>query len=286
MVDIVFDFNQNKINIQSQLNVLFQVVIDKYLQKSSIAPNSVFFIAHGKQIDSKKTVESQMDIYDKQNKKMLVLVTSSEKDDKNEEKVIIRSKDIICPKCGEPCLFKLRENGRIDLFDCINKHTIKGIKILDFNKSQKINISEIKCDQCKIKNKGNSHNHEFYICLTCKQNLCPLCKSSHNRNHFIINYEQKNYICSKHNEVFIKYCQECSSNICFSCDEKHIKHKTISLVDIKPDLESSKKRLEGIKLQIDNLKKEIKEIINKLNGLMEIMNAYYEISKIFWTIMK
>ena len=58
--------------------------------------------------------------------------------------------------------------------------------------------------KCKIKNKSNIYNNEIYKCLTCDDILCPLCKSSHDKKHIIINYDLKNYICKNHNESYIK----------------------------------------------------------------------------------
>ena len=60
-----------------------------------------------------------------------------------------KSKDIICPECKESCRIKT-ENFKISLFGCINNHT-KTLKIKDFIDSQKINISNIKCEKCKKK---------------------------------------------------------------------------------------------------------------------------------------
>ena len=57
--------------------------------------------------------------------------------------------------------------------------------------------------------------------------LCPLCKSSHNKNHNIINYNDKNYICNKHNELFIKYCNECRENMCMLCENEHKNKKYV-----------------------------------------------------------
>ena len=54
-------------------------------------------------------------------------------------------------------------------------------------KKVRLQISKIKCDICKDKNKLNTFNHEFYICNECKMNICPLCKSKHDKNHNIIN---------------------------------------------------------------------------------------------------
>ena len=162
MVDVVFDLNQTITTIQAKLDEPFQEVIDKFIQKTSIESNSVYFIANGKPINPQQTVESQMSNLNKQNKKLIVLVNSIDKNDQDKEKVIIQSKDIICPECKEPCRFTI-ENYKIKLTDCCNNHTINNIKFIDFTKTQEINISEIICDICKFKNKGNSHNHEFFI---------------------------------------------------------------------------------------------------------------------------
>ena len=53
-----------------------------------------------------------------------------------------------------------------------------------------------------------NYNNEMYICNGCDILLCPLCKNNHNKEHNIINYELKNYICNKHNESFIAYCKQ------------------------------------------------------------------------------
>ena len=133
------------------------------------------------------------------NKKMKVLVQLIEGTTVPLE--FVKSKDIICPQCFEPCRIKT-ENFRIILFGCINNH-ITNIKIKDFFDSQKINITNIICGKCKLKNKADSHNNEFYKCLTCNIDLCLLCKSVHQSEHYIINYEQKNYICNKHNDSLL-----------------------------------------------------------------------------------
>ena len=40
-------------------------------------------------------------------------------------------------------------------------------------------------------------------------NLCPLCKSKHNNDHKIYNYDKLNIICNKHNELKTNYCNDC-----------------------------------------------------------------------------
>ena len=79
---------------------------------------------------------------DKQNKKMQVLVDQIEENDKDKDQVIIKSKEIICPNCKEPCRIKT-DNYKIKLYECINGHEI-SIKIKDFEDTQKINESQIR----------------------------------------------------------------------------------------------------------------------------------------------
>ena len=236
MVEIEFDLNQTKTIIHSNLNESFQKVIDKYIQKSSLDPHTVYFISNGNKIIPGKSVESQMNDLNKKNKKMNILVNIIEESDKDKEEMIAMLKEIICPECKEPCKIFF-DNYKIKLYDCMNGHINKDIKIPDFKNTQEINNSKIICDDCKFKNKGNSD--EFYRCNICKQNLCLLCRAKHNINHNIIKYEEINYICLQHNEPIIKYCKRCHTNICFSC-LNHKMHDTIFLGDLIPDMEEIK----------------------------------------------
>ena len=167
MVEIEFNFNQAITNIQAKLDDPFQDVINKFMQKSLLQPGSVNFLANGKVINPNESVESHMSNLNKENKKMKIIVTMSENDDQNKEQIIAKSKDIICPQCKEPCRITT-ENSKIKLFECVNGHTIEDIKFIDFDNTQTINESQIKCDNCKFKNKGNCPKDEFYRCLNCK----------------------------------------------------------------------------------------------------------------------
>ena len=276
MVDIEFDFNQRITVIQAKLDDTFQDVINKYLDKNFLAPDSVYFLTNGKQINPTQSVESHMNDLNKINKNMKVLVYKFENGDENNEQVIVKSEDIICPKCKEPCLIGL-DNYRIKLYDCINGHITKDIKITEFDNTQKVNLSQIVCDKCKIKNKGNCPKDDFYKCVTCKQNLCLLCKPNHNSKHNVIRYDQKNYICLKHNDSLINYCQQCKKNICFACEE-HKDHKTIFLGDLKPDIEAKKGILEEFKSMKESINLKVQEIIKQLNHFVEIINIYYNIN--------
>ena len=62
--------------------------------------------------------------------------------------------------------------------------TICFLKIL--KKTQKIDESKIICENCGENNKSQSFNKVFYICQLCKKKLCPLCKTVHDKTHYII----------------------------------------------------------------------------------------------------
>ena len=277
MVEIEFNFNQMITNIQAKLDVPFQDVINKFMQKSLLEPGSVNFLTNGKVINPNESVESHMSNLNKQNKKLKIFVTMSVNDEQNKEEVIVKSKDIICPQCKEPCRIRI-ENYKIQLYECINGHMTKNITFGDFDKTQKINESQIICDNCKFKNKGNCPGDEFYRCLNCKLNLCLLCKPNHDPRHNIIKYDQRNYICQIHNEPLIKYCIQCKKNICFACEE-HKDHKLEDFINLIPNIDEKKKILNELKINIDEINKTIKEIIDKLNGFISYINKFYEINK-------
>ena len=106
---------------------------------------------------------------------------------------MVKSKDIICPKCKEPCRITLK-NYKIKLYECINDHVTENIKFIVFDNTQNINDFQIKCERCPFKNKGNCPDDEFFRCLNCKLNLCLLCKPNHDPRHNIIKYDHMNYI--------------------------------------------------------------------------------------------
>ena len=119
MVQIEFDCEQTITVIQANLGDLFKVVINQYLGKAMISPENVTFVANGSTINPNLTVEKQMNDFDKINKKMKVLVKVIKEE---EHKVIIKSKEIICPECHEPCRIKIK-NYKIKLYGCVNGHT-------------------------------------------------------------------------------------------------------------------------------------------------------------------
>ena len=275
MTEIEFIYNQQTTKIQAKSDEPLKDVINKFLQKSLLEEKNVFFIANGKPINSEKTIFSHMNQMNKENNKLKILVQLTEEEN-DKKQILVKSKDIICPECHEPCIIKTN-NYKLSLLGCSKKHKA-NLKIKDFLGTQNINISNIICEKCKVKDKANSPNNEFYKCLTCNKNLCLLCKSVHQSEHYIINYDHLNYICEKHYEQYIGYCINCNKNICFSCEDEHTSHDIKSLNELKPNIDEIKNKLSEMKKEIEIFTNNIKQIINQLNELIDNINIYYEIN--------
>ena len=202
---------------------------------------------------------------------MKILVESI--NESNQKKSLIKSNDIICPNCKEKARINIKDYN-INIYGCKNNHNINNILFDEFENLQMIDRSKIICNQCKINNKNDSYGNKFNYCLDCKMNICVTCKLKHDKNHKIIDYDNKNYICEIHNEGYIRYCKKCKLNMCLSCESKHNDHETISIM---PDLDKIKNNIKEFKENIDIFNNNIDNIINKLNKVKDNIKIYYNI---------
>ena len=157
-------------------------------------------------------------------------------------------------------IFMTIKDYKINLFDCKTKHKINNLLLNEFEKTQIIDLSKIKCNNCN-KTKDNTYNNLFYRCLECGINICPLCKIIHDKSHKIINYDEKDYICIEHNERYKYYCPQCKVNICQYCESKHKNHNISNLNPYNKN--QLLNELNKFEKDIDNLNKNISEIIDK-----------------------
>ena len=167
---------------------------------------------------------------------------------------------------------------KICLYECKNKHNIKNILLNSFEETQKIDRLKIICDICKTNNKSTSDNNVFYICNICNKNICPSCKKNHDEKHKIINYDYKYYICDKHNEKFISYCEDCKLNLCNLCVD-HNEHKRTMFLNILPKKDDLKKKMEELKDRICLIDQNIKLLMQILKEVMDKLNIYYKINE-------
>ena len=277
MINVVFIFNSIKTTIQCYNEDKMKNICNKFAFKANLLLDNIYFIYDGMQLNLELTLIQQINSLDKQRSQMNVLVYEKKNENENKDKGSVKSKEIICPECKDNCLFNIY-NYKIDLFDCKNGHK-KNILINEFINSQYINESKILCDNCKKVDKYNAYNKNFFKCITCKQNLCPLCNNNHNKNHTTVDYDTMNYLCEEHNDFYVSYCNICKKNLCMSCEINHDnKHNLINYKNILPNLEEIKLNLDKFREKINLLNNNIKNIINILNKVSENMELYYKIN--------
>ena len=170
------------------------------------------------------------------------------------------------------------KNYKINLFGCKNGHKIDNLSLKEFEKSQYIDLSKIKCGKCN-ENKGKSFEHKFFKCLDCDVNLCILCSNNHDKEHNVIEYDKIYYICPEHNDRYTSYCNDCKKNICISCEDDHQEHDRTYFGKIKTNKKELQKKLKKKKGYLDKFKENFNEIIKMLNEVKENMELYYKTKK-------
>ena len=276
MIEIEFSYNGKDIIIKANEQENIKDIFKKFSTISSTDLNSIYFLYEGYKINDKLTLSQIININDKKNHKMKIIVNSIYFQNSHENQPIPKIKEVICPKCGESIKVKTKDY-KIILYECKNKHTIDNILFDEFDKTQYIDEAKIICDNCKDKKKDSTYNNIFYKCNLCKINMCPFCKTIHNQSHNIINYDKKNYICEFHNENYHSYCYTCKKNICISCKNEHIHHHIIFFKNITPNKNDLKMKLEELRKDINIFNNNIIEIINILNKVIENIEKYYNI---------
>ena len=268
MNEVEFIYESQKIIIQCNENDIIKDICKKGASKLSLDMDSIFFIYGGESVN----LESTFSNLKKNNpNKISMIVTKNETE--VPEKELFEMKEIICPECGEDARLKVI-NYKVNLFECKNGHKINNILLNKFVYPQYVDLSNIKCDDCKENDKESSYLHKFFRCISCSKNICPICKSKH-KTHNVIDHDLKNNICSLHNEILNSYCKRCKQNVCTLCEPDHKSHDIINYNEILPNID--KIQIKELRNGIDELKKNINKIKNKLNNVIENLEKYYEI---------
>ena len=279
MATIEFNFNGIITRVQCRLTDSIRVPIQTFLAKVSKNQEDIIFLYNSNVLREEsfnQTFNQVANELDRNRMQMNILVNEQQNEIneiKNEPPQ--KSKYIICPQCKENIHININ-NFKINLYQCKNGHTFDNISFQDFEKTQLIDESKIICDKCQ-KTKSESYQNKFYICFTCKQNLCPLCQSKHDDSHYIINYNKKDYICPIHCDSYTHYCNSCKLNICAVCENEHKQHNINSFGSIIPDINNLENEISNSKLIINKLKENIQEIIKKLFDMIESIDNYFKI---------
>ena len=277
MASVSFIFNGQKTIIQCSMEDKMKYIYDKFISKIGIKSNDIYCLYGADQLNLNLTFNEHANSIDKIRKEMNILVYETKKTNEIKKDISnIIFKEIICSKCFEACRISFK-NYKIKLYECKNGHEINNILLDEFINSQNIDETKIKCCNCD-NNKSITFKNKFYKCLTCKENLCPLCQPKHMNKHKIIDYIRKNYICSTHKDAFFSYCNDCKDNLCIQCEAKHTNHKIIYFKNILPNQEENLKEINEFRKKIDKLNAIIKNIIKKLNEVTENLEIYFKIN--------
>ena len=277
MTKVEFQYKDIITTIQPSEDDTLRQICSKFVQKTQIDMNKVVFIYSGNTLNPDLTLAKTINKIDKERKKMIIMVSDIGIEPDN--KSIFISPQAVCPVCKEHARYELK-NHRLKIYNCKNGHTTEDLLISELENTQLIDESKIICDGCKIKNKANTYNNEMYVCNLCHMNLCPLCKSSHDKKHKIINYYDKYYICDKHNKEYNAYCEQCKKDICVICQKEHEFHKIIPYCDLIPELHVIGKLEEAqgksifTKNYFFGLSNKINLIIDRLNNIKKNVEVY------------
>ena len=124
MAEVEFIFNGTKEIIQCKENEIMKNICQNYIKKIDENQNNIYFSYNGiagNKFDENLTFDQTINSEDKKRNRMSILVSTNESEE--EENNIIKSKDIICPICGESIRIDIKDY-KIALFECKNKHKI------------------------------------------------------------------------------------------------------------------------------------------------------------------
>ena len=271
---ICFTFNGIETKIQCSKNDYIRNIFQRYSTKIQKDLNEIYFLYEGKMINQEQKLSS----LNSKDNVISIIVYPFDFDSENNINInsLKKSKYIICPKCFKECIIDIKDY-KISL-NCFNKnHNLKGYKFSEFEKTQLIDESSIKCNSCD-NNKSTAFNNKFYKCCNCNQNLCPLCKIKHNQEHeIVLDYDLKEYKCNLHkDEKYTYFCSQCNKNICSLCRIEHKNHHVIDYYDLMVDINKDE-NTKNFQDKINVLKNNVQEMINKLNKFIANIEIYQQI---------
>jgi len=271
MSEVKILYHGLKTIIEYESNEKMKEIFEKFKTKINMRDKEIVYQYNGKIIKDENIVISQLT-----SEKIFTILAYDSKDYNvltPNGGNLINSDYVICPKCKKSAILE-EKDYKLIIYGCQNDHITNNILINDFNNLQEIDYSKIMCQQC---HQSYIYNNEFYQCNKCKIDLCPSCKSSHDNNHKIINYNDKEFICDIHNEQYNSYCNKCKKNICILCENNHNDHDLVYYGKLAIEESQIIKKLAEIKKEIDIFNDNIKEKIRKLNKIIENIDEYYKI---------
>ena len=129
-----FNYDGNITIIQCNKNEKMGEIFKRFVTKTQIDINTVFFLFEGNLINEELIFEKYISGEEKM--KILVYRKGTDPDPIPTKK---KSKNIICPKCQENTKIKI-DDYKISFYKCKNDHQLKNILINEFEKTQFIDL--------------------------------------------------------------------------------------------------------------------------------------------------
>ena len=275
MIEITFIFEGNNYVVHANSSDKMKDIFENFRAQVSVEAKNLFHLYLGSTIKEELELDRVISDDDRQTNKMKIITNLIEENESNDQNNY-KSKDILCPQCGEKCLLSMN-NFKIKLYNCKNGHISNYISLDDYEKIQKIKDLNIKCQICNEKNRNNTYNNEFYQCINCEINICPLCKTNHDKSHKIINHDKKNYICLTHFEPYIKYCNDCKLNLCPSCNVNHDTHNISLFSNMNININDKKDEINNLGELIRENNDNISKFIDLLTQIAYNLKIYHKI---------
>lgn len=269
----VLEREVKSINIQSKKDAKLKEIFASYANKMFSDLYDLEFYYKDKKIDN----DSELTV----NK-----LIGNNNSNNIEIKVFKRSKIIKCPTCiCNNCVIKV-ENYKLHFTNCFhhgNKHE-DSMNLFDYDKTQKIDFSQIKCCYSRCPKNQNTELNDFNKCLECSKAIGHAryyCRE-HSESHFhkgdcLIKYNEKYFYCTQHFKKFICYCSTHKLNLCENCIEGHKKVCNSKIINFASslNLKNIKSQLEDIQKKTETLKELIvDEIQRMMNSSIEMIEKY------------
>ena len=276
-----FIFNNQKTEFNFNKSDLIQNILSSFATKINRKIEDFNFLYCGEKLVNYES-KTLSDLSPKDN---MINISVYEKNQKEEnsggkimpENVSLKvSEHIICPRCKFMSEIDIN-NFKVYITNCNNNHSMPGLFMNDFNTTQYIDESRILCQECKKSQKEllistENQSNVLQMC-SCGMSICQSCFPSHkekilNKNHNSIPYQDKDYFCFEHNNIYSAYCQKCKKNICEKCEEIHNNHQ----IDLYKNILLKDNIIQNIKNMNEELISKVQRFNHELNELINLLN--------------
>ena len=271
-VNAIFYYEGNSVIIQCTNTEKMSTIFKRFADKINSDVNDYNFYYNNLKIEKDSTI---LKLNNNNISETAIIITV-----KNALKIIK------CPDCDcNDSIMKIIDY-KILFSGCKNNHN-KEMIFSKYDMSQNVQLSNIICDNPKCEHNQQRYWGNFYKCLNCtdinehSKYYCNDCKASHDKEHKLIKYNEKDFYCEESNHFlsFSYFCITCYKDLCEKCLSVHKGHNIKKYDSLIQNIDDIKQNLNVIESKIKKLRHIVEDIKVQLDRAMKIMEKYYSISK-------